>query len=123
MCITFDRIDSNDALYGSDPKFLVELTQLTSTLFQQILTDIQSLEAPDTRKRQAVLCIAVFNRIVSHADPSHPDTIAVSKRLWMSAIKYNQLDTGTIRGCIRYVTARSKNSDGKPFSELLYLMK
>merc|ERR1712038_177551 len=50
-----DRVESNDSLYGQDPKFLAEVDKVTSMLLSQILSHLQQLDTPQTARRQAHL--------------------------------------------------------------------
>lgn len=36
-------VDSNDVLYGSDPKFLAEINKMCSVLLEEILNNLQIL--------------------------------------------------------------------------------
>lgn len=40
-------VDSNDALYGGDPKFIAEVNSISSTLLDEILSHLKMLSAPN----------------------------------------------------------------------------
>jgi hypothetical protein len=42
-CVTC-TVESNEALYGYDPKFLAELTSISTTLVEQIIAHIEKLD-------------------------------------------------------------------------------
>jgi hypothetical protein len=42
-------VDSNDAMYGSDPKFLAEVKGIADTLLTQILAHLKTLSIPEVR--------------------------------------------------------------------------
>ena len=42
-------VDSNDSMYGSDPKFLNEIKSMSSTLVEEILSHLKTLTQPEVR--------------------------------------------------------------------------
>lgn len=40
-------MDSNDAMYGSDPKFLADVKSVGDTLLNQILSHLKTLSSPE----------------------------------------------------------------------------
>lgn len=47
-------VDSNDSMYGSDPKFLNELKSMCSTLVEEVLSYLKTLA-------QSEVCLALIN--------------------------------------------------------------
>ena len=41
-CLYFFSVDSNDTLYGSDPKFMAEVDGISNTLVDEILGHLQN---------------------------------------------------------------------------------
>ncbi len=40
-------VDSNESLYGNDPKFLNEVRDLCSTLLEEVFTRLKQLDRPE----------------------------------------------------------------------------
>lgn len=57
-------VDSNDALYGSDPKFLGEVSKLSSEVLSRIVRHLEPLDG----SRAAVAATVVIDRLLCHAD-------------------------------------------------------
>lgn len=51
-------VDSNDTLYGSDPKYLSEVAKLSQTLADQVLTHIKALDTPEVGDITDMLLLA-----------------------------------------------------------------
>ena len=45
-------VDSNDALYGSDPKFLAEVDDMLNSVVDDVVTHLKKLEAEQVRTRR-----------------------------------------------------------------------
>lgn len=94
---------SNDALYGHDPKFLVEVNNLCGQVVDAILLQLKALGAAQQQRTQAQLSMELFLRIVRYADLSKEPLCQLAVKLWMLANKAQaQLDSETI------VSVRSK---------------
>lgn len=63
-CENFVLVDSNDALYGSDPKFLAEISKICSTLIEEILAHLKYLGDRGVRLKKClnvfILCVTIF---------------------------------------------------------------
>ena len=57
-------IDSNDALYGSDPKFLGEVSKLSSEVLSRIVRHLEHLDG----SRAAIAATAVIDQLLCHSD-------------------------------------------------------
>ena len=58
MNFIFIAVDSNDTLYGYDPKFLGELKQISGTLITEILNHLKTLDKPEVQLKYEKLDIA-----------------------------------------------------------------
>ena len=47
LCVCILLVDSNDAMYGGDPKFLAEVKGVADTLITQILAHLKTLSTPE----------------------------------------------------------------------------
>ena len=48
-CRLFFAVDSNDAMYGFDRKFLNEVNKISGTLLRQVMSHLQTLDKPEVR--------------------------------------------------------------------------
>lgn len=88
---------SNDALYGHDPKFLVEVNNLCAQVVDSILMQLKSLGAAHQQRTQAQLAMELFMRIVRYADLEREPLCQLAVKLWLLANKAQaQLDSETI---------------------------
>lgn len=93
----FLLVVSNDALYGHDPKFLVEVNNLCGQVVDAILLQLKALGAAQQQRTQAQLSMELFLRIVRYADLSKEPLCQLAVKLWMLANKAQaQLDSETI---------------------------
>ncbi|XP_078691604.1 VPS35 endosomal protein-sorting factor-like isoform X2 [Branchiostoma floridae x Branchiostoma belcheri] len=88
-----NKVDSNDRLYGSDPKFLNEVQQIANTLIAEVLEHLKHLQQQEALKRQSALALEFFTRMVAHGDvgPGKMGSLAVN--LWNLAQKHGHGDT------------------------------
>lgn len=88
---------SNDALYGHDPKFLVEVNNLCGQVVEAILLQLKSLGAAQQHRDQAQLSMELFMRIVRYADLEKEPLCQLAVKLWLLANKaQTELDTEII---------------------------
>ncbi|WAQ96681.1 VP35L-like protein [Mya arenaria] len=76
------RMDSNDTLYGLDPKYLSELQGIFGTLVEEILTHLKTLTTPETTKRQTILSLELFQTVIGHGDLGHEKLFNLAVKLW-----------------------------------------
>ncbi|KAL1140217.1 hypothetical protein AAG570_000149 [Ranatra chinensis] len=86
------KVDSNDVLYGSDPKFITEINKMCSILVEEVLNNLKSLRNNEELKKQSKLAFELFLRLVIHADLENPGMANLSFNLWNLALKHNSLD-------------------------------
>ncbi|XP_064550979.1 VPS35 endosomal protein sorting factor-like [Drosophila montana] len=92
-----EGVVSNDALYGHDPKFLVEVNNLCAQVVDCILLQLKSLGAAHQQRTQAQLAMELFMRIVRYADLEREPLCQLAVKLWLLANKAQaQLDSETI---------------------------
>ena len=113
-----DRVDSNDALYGGDPKFLAELEQIAATLLAEILAQVQALDLPETRRRQAQLCWELFNRIVAHANLTNRGVFTMATSCWTVAMKQEHLDPKLVSRSLESIESKGRRPGGKAYADL-----
>ncbi|NWQ80139.1 CP062 protein, partial [Columbina picui] len=89
-------VDSNDALYGGDSKFLAEVNKLCETVIAQILDHLKTLGKEETLKRQSQLALYFFNTILAHGDLRNNKLNQLCVNLWNLAQKHGFADTKTM---------------------------
>uniref|UniRef100_UPI00358F8339 VPS35 endosomal protein-sorting factor-like isoform X2 n=1 Tax=Myxine glutinosa TaxID=7769 RepID=UPI00358F8339 len=86
---TVDKVDSNDQLYGGDPKFIQEVNSLCETIVGLILDHLKVLgKEEQTLKRQASVALALFSTLVSRADLQNNRLRQLAVNLWGLARKH-----------------------------------
>ncbi|KAM5151572.1 VPS35 endosomal protein-sorting factor-like isoform 2-T2 [Mantella aurantiaca] len=113
-----DKVDSNDNLYGGDPKFLTEIGKLCDTIIGQILEHLKVLGKEKTLKRQSTLALLFFNSIIAHGDLRNNKLNQLAVNLWNLALKHGHADTKTMVKTLEYINRRSKQSESSHLSEL-----
>ncbi|GAB6020434.1 hypothetical protein CHUAL_003128 [Chamberlinius hualienensis] len=84
-----EKVDSNDALYGNDEKFVSEIGKLCSTLLKEALKSM----ADNDQKRTSENALLLFTYVVAFCDVDVQETQALAANLWSLANKSTQLDT------------------------------
>ncbi|KAK2533362.1 hypothetical protein Q9233_004576 [Columba guinea] len=113
-----DKVDSNDALYGGDSKFLAEVNKLCETVIAQILDHLKTLGKEETLKRQSQLALYFFNTILAHGDLRNNKLNQLSVNLWNLAQKHGFADTKTMVKTLEYIKRRSKQPEMSHFTDL-----
>ncbi|XP_078097064.1 VPS35 endosomal protein-sorting factor-like isoform X2 [Mustelus asterias] len=113
-----DKVDSNDNLYGNDPKFLAEINKLSETLIGQILDHLKTLGKDETMKRQSALALSLFNSIVSHGDLQNNKLNQLAVNLWNLAQKHGFADTKIMVRTLEHIKRQSKQPGMSHFADL-----
>ena len=88
---SFFTVDSNDTLYGSDPEFLDEVSNLTTKVLKLYLDHLSSLSGDEKlEKKQAEMCLQLFHVIVLYAELKFMGKLVV--KLWQIMLKYSSVD-------------------------------
>uniref|UniRef100_A0A1B6GS92 VPS35 endosomal protein-sorting factor-like n=1 Tax=Cuerna arida TaxID=1464854 RepID=A0A1B6GS92_9HEMI len=116
------KVDSNDVLYGSDPKFLVEINKTCSVIVEEVLNQLKVLGAADLYKQQAALALDLFTTVMMRGDLSSPGLATLAVNLWNLANKHNQIDTKKQKRIVESLKRRGKQSD-KFYSEVITLLE
>ena len=88
-----DKVDSNDSMYGGDPKFIADVRGICGTLVEEILNHLKNLNTPETLRRQSQLALELFNTIVNHGDITKSAMFTLALKLWNLAQKHGECDT------------------------------
>ncbi|XP_071796501.1 VPS35 endosomal protein-sorting factor-like [Asterias amurensis] len=113
------NVDSNDVLYGSDKKFLTEVSTVCGTLITSILEHCKALgQSQAGQKRQSQLALDFFNRILIHGDLSQAEISSLALNLWNLAQKHGHTDTKQMVRTLEYVKGKGSQAGGKVYKEL-----
>ncbi|BES95118.1 Esophageal cancer associated protein [Nesidiocoris tenuis] len=100
-------VDSNDVLYGSDPKFIAEINKMCTVLLEQSLGNLQILGTRGEYKKQAALAFGLFTRLIHHADLESQGLATLAAQLWKLSIKHGSLDSKLLVESVRCVKSKS----------------
>ncbi|XP_034414392.1 VPS35 endosomal protein sorting factor-like isoform X1 [Cyclopterus lumpus] len=88
------KVDSNETLYGGDPKFLSEINKLSETLIGQILDHLKALGRDEqSTRRQGALAFSLFGVLLAHGDLRNNKLSQLAVNLWNLSHKYGHCET------------------------------
>ncbi|XP_031424755.1 VPS35 endosomal protein-sorting factor-like [Clupea harengus] len=90
---TIPKVDSNETLYGGDPKFMAEINKLCDTLIGQVLDHLQALGNGEVLRKQSTLAFSVFNALLAHGDLRNNKLNQLAVKLWNLSHKHGHCDT------------------------------
>ncbi|XP_072391687.1 VPS35 endosomal protein-sorting factor-like [Diabrotica undecimpunctata] len=102
-----EKVESNDALYGSDPKFINEINNMCSIVIREILTLLKDL---GTCRRQSQIATELFVRLATRSDLSVTHTGTLALNLWNLSVKSGYSDTKYMKTTKEYLRKRSESS-------------
>ncbi|XP_041702348.1 VPS35 endosomal protein-sorting factor-like isoform X2 [Coregonus clupeaformis] len=89
------KVDSNETLYGGDPKFVAEINKLCETLIGHVLDHLKSLGRDESVRRQGSLAFTLFGCILAHGELRNNKLNQLSVNLWNLSHKHSYCDTRT----------------------------
>ncbi|KAL4240173.1 hypothetical protein ACF0H5_000967 [Mactra antiquata] len=113
------KVDSNDAMYASDPKYIKEIKGICTTLVEEILSHLKTLSAPETQKRKSLLALDLFNIVVYHGDLSESNLQQLAANLWNLSYRQPQVDHKQMERIYKSLKMKGASSNGKHYQELL----
>eukprot|EP00794_Sanderia_malayensis_P009295 gene9295-10276_t len=105
----FYKVDSNDKLYGSDKKFIVEVVKVIDTLTNEILTELKGL-GEKNMKMQAIFLLAFLNRLIISGDISEPSMMKLAHNIWRKVQSNTKADLKLMARTLDYVKNQAKTS-------------
>ncbi|XP_074035447.1 VPS35 endosomal protein-sorting factor-like isoform X3 [Leptinotarsa decemlineata] len=84
-----DKVESNDSLYGCDPKFSSEIDSICSIVIREILTLLKDL---GSCKRQSQVATDLFCRVALRADLTRKPLFILALNLWQLSLKNGYAD-------------------------------
>ncbi|XP_013882960.1 VPS35 endosomal protein-sorting factor-like isoform X2 [Austrofundulus limnaeus] len=87
------NMDSNETLYGGDPKFLSEINKLCETLIGQILDHLKTLTRDESVRRQSALAFSLCAAVLAHGDLRNNKLSQLTINLWNLSHKHGHCET------------------------------
>lgn len=112
------KVESNETLYGGDPKFLSEINKVCETLIGQILDHLKTLgrEEQSTR-RQGTLAFSLFGVLLAHGDLRNNKLSQLAVNLWNLSHKHGYCDTRLSVKTLEYIKHQAQQPDMSHLSE------
>lgn len=111
-----EKVDSNDTLYGHDDNFLKTIDNLRDDVIQEILSYLKLLGEKSLFKRQSVIALECFFRLIIHGDISKIGKLAFD--LWQLVLKNNCSNSATIAKDIKFVDEMAKLTEDDELKSL-----
>ncbi|KAM9424671.1 VPS35 endosomal protein-sorting factor-like isoform 1-T1 [Pholidichthys leucotaenia] len=106
------KVDSNETLYGGDPKFLSEVNKLCETLIEQILDQLKALGRDEqSTRRQGALAFSLFGVLLAHGDLRNNKLSQLSVNLWNLSHKHGCCETRTSVRTLEYMKHQAQQPD------------
>lgn len=118
-----DMVDSNDVLYGSDPKFIGELNRMCSVVVEEILNHLKYLGSNELYQKQSSLALELLIRIAVKADLSKPDLATLALNLWNLAQKHGCMDVKLAVRTTEYLKKKFSGSNEDVYSDFISRLK
>ncbi|XP_061562437.1 VPS35 endosomal protein-sorting factor-like isoform X2 [Phycodurus eques] len=117
---TIPKMDSNETLYGGDPKFLSEINKLCETLIGQILDNLKALGREEqTTRRQGTLAFSLFCVLLSHGDLRNNKLSQLAVNLWNLSHKNGYCETRVSVRTLEYIKHQAQQADMSHLSDMV----
>ncbi|PNF32010.1 UPF0505 protein C16orf62-like protein [Cryptotermes secundus] len=114
-----EKVDSNDILYGSDPKFISEINKMCSVLLEEILSHLKYLNTNEQFQKQASLAMDLFARVVIRGDLKEPSMTTLAINLWNLAHRHGHIDPKLSARTLEYLKKKSMQPGGNLYADLV----
>ncbi|XP_051795896.1 VPS35 endosomal protein-sorting factor-like isoform X2 [Acanthochromis polyacanthus] len=105
------KVDSNETLYGGDPKFLSEINKLCETLIGQILDHLKALGRDESPRRQGALAFSLFGVLLAHGDLRNNKLSQLAVNLWNLSHKHGYCETRISVRTLEYIKHQAQQPD------------
>ncbi|XP_042253368.1 VPS35 endosomal protein-sorting factor-like isoform X1 [Thunnus albacares] len=106
------KVDSNETLYGGDPKFLSEINKLCETLIGQVLDQLKALGRDEqSTRRQGALAFSLFGVLLAHGDLRNNKLSQLAVNLWNLSHKHGYCDTRVSVRTLEYIKHQALQHD------------
>ncbi|CAB1338037.1 unnamed protein product [Coregonus sp. 'balchen'] len=113
------KVDSNETLYGGDPKFVAEINKLCETLIGQVLDHLKSLGRDESVRRQGSLAFSLFGCLLAHGDLRNNKLNQLAVNLWNLSHKQGYCDTRTAVRTLEFIKHQAQQPDMAHLSDML----
>uniref|UniRef100_A0A673YDE1 VPS35 endosomal protein-sorting factor-like n=1 Tax=Salmo trutta TaxID=8032 RepID=A0A673YDE1_SALTR len=113
------KVDSNETLYGGDPKFLAEINKLCETLIGQVLDHLKTLGRDESVHRQGSLAFSLFGCLLSHGDLRNNKLNQLAVNLWNLSHKQGYCNTRTSVRTLEFIKHQAQQPDMAHLSDML----
>ncbi|KAF4106796.1 VPS35 endosomal protein-sorting factor-like [Onychostoma macrolepis] len=115
---TIPKVDSNETLYGGDPKFIAEINKLCETLISQVLDHLKGLGRDEGVRRQGSLAFSLFGCLLAHGDLRNNKLNQLAVNLWNLSHKHGFCDTRTSVRTLEYIKHQAQQTDMSHLSDM-----
>lgn len=77
-----NKVDSNDSMYGGDPKFVAEINKMCGVVTDEILVQLKAMNQTNQLHKQGALALDLFVRLTLKGDVSSPTLKVLATNLW-----------------------------------------
>uniref|UniRef100_A0A669FBM7 VPS35 endosomal protein-sorting factor-like n=1 Tax=Oreochromis niloticus TaxID=8128 RepID=A0A669FBM7_ORENI len=113
------KVDSNETLYGGDPKFLSEINKLCETLIGQILDHLKTLGRDESTRRQGALAFSLFGVLLAHSDLRNNKLSQLAVNLWNLSHKHGYCETRTSVRTLEFIKHQTQQPDMAHLSDMV----
>ncbi|KAI4892357.1 hypothetical protein NFI96_017422, partial [Prochilodus magdalenae] len=116
---TIPKVDSNETLYGGDPKFIAEISKLCETLIGQVLDHLKTLGREEGMRRQGSLAFALFSILLAHGDLRNNKLNQLAVNLWNLSHKNGYCDTRSSVRTLEHIKQQAQQPELSHLSDML----
>ncbi|XP_006807334.1 VPS35 endosomal protein sorting factor-like isoform X2 [Neolamprologus brichardi] len=113
------KVDSNDTLYGGDPKFLSEINKLCETLIGQILDHLKTLGRDESTRRQGAMAFSLFGVLLAHGDLRNNKLSQLAVNLWNLSHKHGYCETRNSVRTLEFIKHQTQQPDMTHLSDMV----
>ncbi|XP_031153773.1 VPS35 endosomal protein sorting factor-like isoform X1 [Sander lucioperca] len=112
------KVDSNETLYGGDPKFLLEINKLSETLIGQVLDHLKGLGRDEqATRRQGALAFSLFGVLLAHGDLRNNKLSQLAVNLWNLSHKHGYCETRVSVRTLEFIKHQAQQADMSHLSD------
>ncbi|XP_076122987.1 VPS35 endosomal protein-sorting factor-like [Alosa pseudoharengus] len=116
---TIPKVDSNETLYGGDPKFMAEINKLCDTLIGQVLDHLKALGNGEGLRKQSSLAFSLFNALLAHGDLRNNKLNQLAVNLWNLSHKHGHCDTRTAVRTLEHIKHLAQQPELNHLGEII----
>ncbi|XP_053715371.1 VPS35 endosomal protein-sorting factor-like [Synchiropus splendidus] len=114
------KMDSNETLYGGDPKFLSEISKLCEALIGQILDHLKVLgQEEQYTRRQGSVAFSLFGVLLAHGDLRNNKLNQLAVNLWNLSHKHGYCDTRVSVRTLESIKHHAQHADMAHLSDMV----